>query len=526
MKKVLVVIVLLALCGGAGWYFQEEIMVMLGIVETIDEGDDPRPQMDVAPIATAEDVKAIEPAGDDVVFDLSIDNTAITFVPYKRVAGELAKVGGGWEQGLGDPEGKLSGKVICDAEAKTIKQIRLVIDTDTLWSEHPMLTTALKERGFFMVEKYPKATFITSKIVPASGAKMEGATHVITGDLTVNEQTRSITFPAKIELAAEAFTLDSRFTLNRKPFNLNYTDPWPGMSLKDENIEDAVVMELKVNTAGEEATAQNGTDTQVDAGPVDLAGLPKTVKVEADYTSDPFELVLVPGDPDKGIQPFYMSKYETTWGQFMPWAYCNDIDETEAAKQRAKELRPSTPYQDTDRGYGIDGYPALSMSRLSAEMFCKYLSQKTGKKFRLPTEAEWEHAYRTGGYDPSKPLTEAQANEMAVWMGNSVNDDLDGQYATRPIGSMKPNKLGIHDMAGNLAEWVTDTGDEKIVRGGHFDGEFADLGGALEYQGSGRIAEDQEIWNETYPNYPKSKWWYVEGRWVGFRVVMEASSAK
>ena len=70
-------------------------------------------------------------------------------------------------------------------------------------------------------------------------------------------------------------------------------------------------------------------------------------------------------------------------------------------------------------------------------------------------------------------------------------------------------------MLGNVAEWVAETGDEQVVRGGHFKLPAEELIGAHQE------VENQNIWNKDYPQDPKSKWWYVNADYVGFRVVCE-----
>ncbi len=134
---------------------------------------------------------------------------------------------------------------------------------------------------------------------------------------------------------------------------------------------------------------------------------------------------------------------------------------------------------------------------------------------RLPTMREWKHAYGLGGGSGSEPLTADDANRFAVFVDNSW-DDMINDFATKPVGSMAPNTLGIHDLAGNVCEWVTDTDQKRVAKGGHFESKLAELG-------VGRHEEDPSVWNRDYPNEPKSLWWYVNARWVGLRVVREVS---
>ena len=73
-------------------------------------------------------------------------------------------------------------------------------------------------------------------------------------------------------------------------------------------------------------------------------------------------------------------------------------------------------------------------------------------------------------------------------------------------------------MIGNASEWVTDTGDDRVVRGGDFLSPVAALGGA------GREVQDDEVWNANYPGLPgdpKSIWWFTDAPGVGFRLLRE-----
>ncbi len=233
-----------------------------------------------------------------------------------------------------------------------------------------------------------------------------------------------------------------------------------------------------------------------------------------------FEMLPVPGG--EGVEPFYLAKTELSWDAFAVWAFCEDIDRDESLsgpkkniekiKLRNKKLRPSAPYDDIFRGYGREDRAALGMSRLSVELYCKWLSEKTGKKYRLPTKAEWLHAYRLNHGDPDAKPDQATLDAIGWHEGNS-------DYEPQQPATATAGKLGHHDMLGNLSEWVTDTGDDRLVLGGHF------LTPPEEMKGTHAIVED-ETWNENYPNEPKSIWWFVDAEWVGARLVCEPGAAK
>ena len=93
--------------------------------------------------------------------------------------------------------------------------------------------------------------------------------------------------------------------------------------------------------------------------------------------------------------------------------------------------------------------PVENISWNDAQLYVKKLSQKTGKKYRLPSEAEWEYAAR-GGSTAKYPWGDAvnQIDEYA-WSKNNAT-------STKAVGLKKPNQFGLHDMIGNIAEWTED----------------------------------------------------------------------
>jgi sulfatase modifying factor 1 len=237
-----------------------------------------------------------------------------------------------------------------------------------------------------------------------------------------------------------------------------------------------------------------------------------------------FEMVPVPGSDD--IPPFYIGRHEVTWDAFGFWAFLEDVDHDESLSGprremkkidlRQQELRPSAPYDDIYRGYGRQDRPALGMSCLAARLYCRWLSEQTGRRYRLPTKAEWLHAYRLGHGDPEQVPPRAQLDAIAWHDGNS-------DWETHAPGTRQPSAIGVHDMLGNVAEWTlvdgaagdpTDAGACAGVIGGHFLTDPADLRGAL-------LIAEEASWNASYPNEPVSKWWYVDAEFTGFRLVCE-----
>ena len=237
------------------------------------------------------------------------------------------------------------------------------------------------------------------------------------------------------------------------------------------------------------------------------------------------------------IAPFWIGKHEVTWDEYELWAMGLFKQRRQVLGQETTKYDvladavtiPTKPYQDMTFGMGRDRRPAICMTQLAAKMYCKWLSAKTGRYYRLPTEAEWEYACRAGtttafsfGDDPS------ELDDYAWYFDNS-----DESY--HEVGEKKPNPWGLHDMHGNVAEWVLDQyaedaysqlkGDPvsnplrvpttiypRIVRGGSWIDDPDRLRSAA------RVASGPE-WKSQDPQLPQSIWYYTDADFVGFRVV-------
>ncbi len=492
-------------------------LIVVGVVAVllIPSTEEEAKKLDKAGAGAARQVIAVQKATDDRAFLLNSTNTVIDFSCAKTLAGKTLSVQGGWS---GDFNSRLTGQAVVGADG-TLKQISVEIDMASVWSEHDILTDALLKRGFFLVNQHPKATFTSTSIKPlgATGSTFSNATHSIEGNFKLNGIEKSISFPAILDAKADRLTLKSAFSLDRKAFNANFVDSIGFGLLTDDNISHEVAIKVKVEALADGKAAASMADVDTDeqevSGAVDASKLPPAFAEIIAATQVKFDMVLMPGDPAAGIKPFYLGKREVTWDEFMPWMTCEDVKEKEQhGVLRAKKLRPSMSYIDVTRGYGTSGYPALSMSRLSAELYCKWLGKQTGHKYRLPTEAEWKHAWVLGGGSLTEPpVSDDAAAQVATFEGNSF-DDFDGKYKPRKCGSKAPNTLGLHDMAGNVCEWVTGTGEERVVLGGNYTSTRKQLGYVC------RLVE-VPAWNMNYPNEPKSIWWFVDAEWTGLRLV-------
>jgi len=237
------------------------------------------------------------------------------------------------------------------------------------------------------------------------------------------------------------------------------------------------------------------------------------------------------------IDPFWMGKCEVTWDEYEVWMFSLDIQRRElnkvaatASETRADAVtRPTKPYTDMTFGMGKEGYPAICMTQLAARTYCKWLSAKTGRYYRLPTEAEWEYAARAGSKTAYSFGDDAAELAEYAW----YFDDAEDKY--HKVGTKKPNPWGLHDMHGNVAEWtldqyipdyyqqfagkltkeplaVTTKLYPQAVRGGSWDDDPQALRSAAR-RGSNKA------WKQQDPQLPQSIWYFTDALFLGFRVV-------
>jgi polyisoprenoid-binding protein YceI len=113
--------------------------------------------------------------------------------------------------------GRFNGQMVLTSDDPRDAWLSIEIDMDSVTTEIPLLTKHLKRTDFFDVEHFPKATFVSIR-VEASTA--EGATHVITGGLTVHGVTRTVTIPAQFAVSAEQVALDATIALRQSDFGM------------------------------------------------------------------------------------------------------------------------------------------------------------------------------------------------------------------------------------------------------------------------------------------------------------------
>jgi formylglycine-generating enzyme required for sulfatase activity len=254
------------------------------------------------------------------------------------------------------------------------------------------------------------------------------------------------------------------------------------------------------------------------------------------------------------ISPFFMGEVEVTWDEYLTffketgsegridYEKITDFEDVDAI------TGPTPPYGSPDQGWGQGNRPAITMTHYAATVYCEWLSRKTGKKYRLPTEAEWEYAARGGTTTPyffeGNPkdysdkvfwnrifgIDTTNINTYVIYKENS-----DGK--TGYPSDVAPNPFGLKNMLGNVSEFCSDwyspdiyeqydnqsvknptgplTGEEHVIRGGSYNQ------GAGEVRSASRDYTRTETWLKTDPQIPKSIWWYSDVSHVGFRVVCE-----
>ncbi|HEX6940557.1 MAG TPA: SUMF1/EgtB/PvdO family nonheme iron enzyme [Longimicrobiales bacterium] len=210
-----------------------------------------------------------------------------------------------------------------------------------------------------------------------------------------------------------------------------------------------------------------------------------------------------PGVDTVAVGPFWMSRVEVTWDAYDVWVFGLDAGGQVATGKGADAVsRPSKPYVLPGAEFGHQGRPALAMTHHAATRFARWLSERTGRKYRLPTEAEWEYACRAGAAGPPAPLS-----DHAWYRENS-----DGR--THPGATRTPNAFGLYDLLGNVAEWVDGADGTPVVKGG----SYADAADAVNCAAR---QSQSPAWNMTDPQLPKSRWWLADAPFVGFRLVRE-----
>lgn len=478
-------------------------------------------------------------------------NTRVTFTCGKQSSSGREVHDGTWDQ--------ITGGVLYRPDSEALLAFQAVFDTRSLRTDTQALTnTVTSKEKWFDIDNHPLATFTCDTIKPTNAAT-PSHTHDLVGSFTLNGITQPITIPAKLTFAGQSVTIDAAFTILRSDFGVEKRESSLAGSVGGvvSKVEDeveltvrvtaspdpvAVIAELattiesqqgemksvrkelaqlqdSVRFASEQAAmVQDKLDSLrlVPAQQVDLSQLPGSYTDHAPKVTgpSPFEMVLVPGDEAAGIDAFYLARHEAHWEMLADWVYAADVGPDQASREIAAGLRPSPLWGTLAQQFQVSAsdHPAMGMTRLTAQSYCKWLSKKTGRKYRLPTKDEWLYAMRLGGGVPE------DLDAVSWHADNAELSDHNFAPVTSPCGEKKPNKLGIHDMFGSVAEWVTGTGDEHYVVGGSINTP------PNEISATWRAVEDKDVWSASYPNLPLSRFWYVDYYYSGIRLVCEPAS--
>ncbi len=253
----------------------------------------------------------------------------------------------------------------------------------------------------------------------------------------------------------------------------------------------------------------------------------------------------LPSHPVRISRPLLMGRHEVTVAQFREFVEATGF-KTEAERDgrgafafnaESHEFEGGAKYNWQNAGWNQTGdHPVVNVSWNDALEFCKWLSEKEGRTYRLPTESEWEYACRAGTetrYASGETIEElaAVANlgdesfRQIVRPGyNAVVQAAaqDGPAFTTPAGKFAPNALGLFDMHGNVFEWCGDWYGSTYYQ----ESPLRDPGGPEE--GTKRVIRGGSFFNS--PFYSRSS--FRNGfppstrvPYLGFRVVMEVEAA-
>ena len=172
------------------------------------------------------------------------------------------------------------------------------------------------------------------------------------------------------------------------------------------------------------------------------------------------------------VSPFFMGKYPVTQGQWRAIASQTNLKVKLDLNPELSEFTES--YQDIDRWQR----PVERVKWIEAVEFCERVSKLTGRKYRLPSEAEWEYACRAGTTTPFY-FGETITPELVNYDGDSTyGDGPKGEYReqTTPVGQFPANAFGLYDMHGNVFEWCQDVLHDNY-NGAPTDGSAWETGG-------------------------------------------------
>ncbi|WP_071188929.1 bifunctional serine/threonine-protein kinase/formylglycine-generating enzyme family protein [Trichormus sp. NMC-1] len=208
------------------------------------------------------------------------------------------------------------------------------------------------------------------------------------------------------------------------------------------------------------------------------------------------------------IQPFYMGKFTVTQAQW---------------ERVAKSPQVKDKLQPNPSSFSGKNRPVECVSWLDAQEFCARISKSTGKKYRLPSEAEWEYACRAGTTTPFY-FGDNITTDLVNYDGNyPYNSGAKGKYRqqTTDVGIFPPNAFGLYDMHGNVWEWCEDDWQENYINAP------TEASASINRSGSGNILRGGSWNNGARHCRSASRDSYARvnrSNYVGFRVVVSSST--
>jgi hypothetical protein len=228
----------------------------------------------------------------------------------------------------------------------------------------------------------------------------------------------------------------------------------------------------------------------------------ETVKIPGTKVS--FDLVSLPGDGK--LRPFAIGAREVSWRELKLYSETEPkgVDAVTRPSNALSYFGEVVPQESRE-----PEMPATNARWHTAAMYCEWLSRKTGRYFRLPTESEWEYAARAGDTAPAP----AKLRDVAWYSSNA-------QQATHPCGQLKANAFGLYDMLGNLWEYCLEFDEAPVYSPVLRGGCWATKGEDLSYASRRRIPSN---WFQDDCVRPRSVWWLGSNKiQQGFRVVCVA----
>ena len=207
-----------------------------------------------------------------------------------------------------------------------------------------------------------------------------------------------------------------------------------------------------------------------------LAGPPEPVMVPIDCSvAKPCRFRMGEGDTARDTvidHPYAIGRYEVTFDEYEVFSF------SVAAGVGCKEGHKLGDRLVQDSGFGRGSQPVIKVSWKDAGCYAEWLSEKTGKRYRIPSEAEWEYAARAGTHTDYFWGPNPQDADRYAWFADNAGGRI------HPVGQKTPNAWGLHDTAGNVWEWVEDCSAD--ISEGEIDGP-ATLKDGTECAGGRRV---------------------------------------